>query len=161
MPETPSAPTDEPNMGDHFRPAVDDDADPAEAVVADGVYRVVGTPDGRVTLLRVGDADGQRVHSGRIVSVDSDAIDGFAPAENPDGNRSLGGTITSLGRSIYWSLRSFGGSLAANPIPAAAALAVLLIGRFGEELLGLSDGLQGVLIVVGALALAYVGSGRL
>jgi len=161
MADSPSTPADEPTVGDHLRPAADDEHDSAGPDVPDGVYRVVGTPDDRVTLLRVGDADGRRVHSGTVVAVDHDAVAGFVPAENPDGNRSLGGTVASLGRSMYWSIRAFVGSLAARPVPAAAALAILLLGRFGEPLLGLSDRLQGVLVVVGALALAYVGSGRL
>jgi len=161
MSDSPSTPADEPTVGDHLRPAADDEHDSAGPDVPDGVYRVVGTPDDRVTLLRVGDADGRRVHSGTVVSVDHDALDGFVPAENPDGNRPVSAAITSLGRSIYWSLRAFAGSLAANPVPAAAAFAILLLGQFGERLLGISDGLQGALIVGGALTLAYVGSGRL
>lgn len=40
---------------------------PTDADYPDGVYRVVGTGDGPVTLLRVTDAAGRRAHTGELV----------------------------------------------------------------------------------------------
>jgi hypothetical protein len=73
---------DRPAVSDHYR------ASDGTAGVDNGVYRVVGTADETVTLLRVGDADGRRVHTGEIETVEPDALTAFEPAENPDGNRS-------------------------------------------------------------------------
>ncbi|QIB72785.1 hypothetical protein G3I44_01970 [Halogeometricum borinquense] len=45
-------------------PAVYDHYRADDAAVSDGVYRVVGTDDETVTLLRVADADGRRSNVG-------------------------------------------------------------------------------------------------
>ena len=65
----------DPEPYDHYRPV---DADYAE-----GVYRVVGTGD-PLRLLEVGDADGNRVTTGRVLAVPRADLAGFEPAENPD-----------------------------------------------------------------------------
>ena len=68
----------DPSPFEHFRPT-DGAADP-------GVYRVVGRPGDEVTLLRVADEDGRRVHTGEVVRhpvVDFPAS--FERASNPDG----------------------------------------------------------------------------
>lgn len=142
-----------PSAYEHFRPTAAD--------YPDGIYRVVGARDGSVTLLRVGDADGRRVNSGELVTVDSDKFDGFARAENPDGNRPLGTAAASRAKMLYWSVRTFVGQLAAHPIPAAAGVALVAIGLFGDRIAGVPDAALGALILVGSLGLAYVGSGRL
>ena len=49
-----------------------------------GTYRVVGVPEGQVTLLRVADEGGRRVHEGKVVSVDRDEYDRLETAANPD-----------------------------------------------------------------------------
>ena len=70
--------SDAPTPYDHYRP-------PDASDLSDGVYRVVGVADGEVTLLAVADADGRRIHSGRLVSVPADRVTAdFAPAPNPD-----------------------------------------------------------------------------
>jgi len=72
-------PDPDPSPYDHYRPV---DAD-----YPDGVYRVVGTggnQEGDVRLLEVGDADGRRVTTGRVLSVPREDMAGFEPAENPD-----------------------------------------------------------------------------
>jgi len=60
-------------------PAVYDHLSPTDADCPDGVYRVVGSSDGTVTLLRITDADGRRAHTGEVATVDADALDGFEP----------------------------------------------------------------------------------
>jgi len=138
---------------DHLRPASSDD-------IPDGVYRVVGTGE-TVTLLRVGDADGRRMTTGEIHRVDRDALAEFEAAANPDDSRSITAMVAGLPRSIYWSLRTFVRTLAANPIPAAIAGALLVIGSLEEPGVALPDPASTALVFAGALGLAYVGSGRL
>jgi hypothetical protein len=127
----------------------------------DGIYRVVGTGEERVILLRVGDADGQRVNTGKIITVSYGDLSNFESAENPDGNRSVGAAVRSQLEMIYWSLRAFVQQLAANPLLSLLAIAVILIGNFGEEIVPLPDAAYGVLIIIGVLGLTYAGSGRL
>jgi len=87
---------------DHLRSTDPDDDD--------AVYRVVGTAPGRVTLLRVSDADGRRANTGEVVTVSRDALDSFEPADNPDGNRGPLTTLRSGVSAAYWALRA-GGAL--------------------------------------------------
>jgi len=140
----------EPAAYDHYRPT---DADHP-----DGIYRVVGTGD-QVALLRVGDADGRRVHTGDLLTVDDLAE--FEPAANPDGSRSPVALVSGFVESTYWSLRTFVRTLAAHPLPTAVALALLLAGNVADTVFGLGGTVGGILIIVGGLALGYVGSGRL
>ena len=65
----------------------------ADATVDPEVCRVVGTDADTVALLRVGDADGQRVNTGDVVTVDRERLDGFTRAGNPAGNRSVADTV--------------------------------------------------------------------
>ncbi|MFC6727902.1 hypothetical protein ACFQDG_04520 [Natronoarchaeum mannanilyticum] len=127
----------------------------------DGVYRVVGTDDGTVTLLRVADADGQRVNSGEIVTVRSDELAECPEAKNPDGNRPLGEKVTSNLMMTFWSLRAFAQQLVVHPIPSVLAVALVAIGVVGEEFVQLPSAAQSALILGGSLGLAYIGSGRL
>lgn len=137
---------------DHVRPADSD--------YPDGTYRVVGSDGEAVTLLRVADADGRRVHTGDVVTVGVDEFDGFVPAANPDGNRSLRGRTGAKLETVYWSLRAFAEQLRAHPLPAAAAGGLLTVGLLGDPYLSLPDLAVGGLILAGSLGLAYVGSGR-
>ena len=86
-------------MGD---PSVFDHVRPWDAPYEDGIYRVVGTADGSVTLLRVGDADGRRLNTGTIVTVEAAQLEGFEPAENPDGNRGLGESLLAVPAGWGW-----------------------------------------------------------
>lgn len=140
-------------MYDHYTPA--------ETNHPDGTFRVVGTSEEAVVLLRVGDADGRRVNTGEIVTVDYDDVERFEPAENPDGNRSLGATAKSQMEMFYWSLRVFLQNLIAHPLMTLVAVAVVLVGNYGEAVVQLPDSAYGILIIIGALGLAYIGSGRL
>jgi len=79
-------PTD-PEPNDHYRPT--------DAGYPAGVYRVVGTGD-PVALLVVGDADGNRVVTGRVVAVSRAELSGFDPAENPDTGGLLGGLLARV-----------------------------------------------------------------
>lgn len=142
-------------------PAIYDHLQPTSEEYRDGIYRVVGTDEDTVTLLRVGDADGRRRNTGELVTVDRDAIDSFESAENPDGNQPVGAVLRSVGASTYWSVRTFAMNLVANPLPSLVALLVLLAGALGPDYLDMSGPVETGLIVVGALALTYIGSGRL
>ncbi|MFB6194881.1 MAG: hypothetical protein ABEI80_01825 [Haloplanus sp.] len=142
-----------PSTYDHVRPPDDD--------YPDGVYRVVGVDDGDVTLLRVADADGRRVHAGECISVGADAFERFESATNPNGNRPLGTAAVSRVEMTYWSIRVFGQQLAANRLPALAAGTLVVVGVLGDGPLPLPDIVAGLAILIGSLLLAYVGSGRL
>ncbi len=66
------------DIHDHFRAGPD-------APTPAGVYRVVGTDAGTVTLLRVADGAGRREHSGTVEHVDRETLaEAFERAENPD-----------------------------------------------------------------------------
>jgi hypothetical protein len=85
------------DVGTHYRP-LDADHDP-------GVYRVVGATDG-VALLRVGDADGRRVHTGAVRHVEASTLHAaFEPATDPDAGLSPAGTLRNAAQGLYWSLR--------------------------------------------------------
>jgi hypothetical protein len=142
-----------PSVYDHYRTT--------DEGYEDGIYRVVGTDDETVTLLRVGDGNGRRVSTGELITVSQDELDGFEKAENPDGNRSFGEVITSIPETAYWSVRVFVKELAAHPLPATVALGLVLIGSLGEGIVPVPDIGLGALILVGSLGLAYIGSGRL
>ena len=62
---------------------------------------------------------------------------------------------------IYWSPRVFVQQLATNPLLSLLAILLILIGNFGERIVPLPDIGYGILIIIGALGLAYIGSGRL
>ncbi|MFC6974882.1 hypothetical protein ACFQL1_09635 [Halomicroarcula sp. GCM10025709] len=142
-------------------PAVYDHLRPTTADCPAGVYRVVGVGDDGATLLRVGDADEQRVNTGAVVTVPADSLAGFERADNPDGNRRPTALVRSSLDNFSWSARAFVRTLAKRPLVSAGALALLLAGEFGQDALSLTGLQAGVLIVVGGLALVYVGSGRL
>lgn len=73
----------DPSPYDHYRPT-DDTTTP-------GVYRVVGLPGDDVTLLRVADESGRRVHTGRVERHPRTAFPAsFERASNPDGRVRLG-----------------------------------------------------------------------
>ncbi|MFC6989206.1 hypothetical protein ACFQJD_11705 [Haloplanus sp. GCM10025708] len=114
-----------------------------------------------MTLLRVGDADGRRVHTGDVVRVSAGEFDSFDPAGNPDGNRPLRAAIASVPETAYWSFRAFGRELRSHPRPTVVAGALVAVGFVGESRLPVPDVVLGGAILVGCLALAYVGGGRL
>lgn len=61
-----------------------DHLEPDGADYPSGTYRVVGLPEGSVTLLRVTDGDGSRANTGEVIHVSREDLDEFEPAENPD-----------------------------------------------------------------------------
>jgi hypothetical protein len=144
-----AGPDDGPNdheVYDHVRAT--DDAD-----VAPGVYRVVGTPDDALTLLRVGDADGQRQHTGDVVSVPRSQWSTLEPAENPDGNRSVSAAVRSQLQGLFWTVRLLGRTVVERPLPAIPALALVVVGLFGDPFVPIPPLGDGALVVVGAFAL--------
>ena len=142
-------------------PTIYDHYSASDTDYPDGIYRVVGTDEERVTLLQVGDTDGQRVNTGKIITVSHGDLGDFESAENPDGNPPVGAAVRSQLEMIYWSLRVFVQQLATNPLLSLLAILVILIGNFGEGIVPLPDAACGVLIIIGVLVLTYAGSGRL
>ncbi len=130
----------DPSVGDHLR---------ATGARDRGTYRVVGVDDRGVTLLRVGDGEGRRVHAGETVRVERGALGAFEPAEAPETGE------WGVGTAAYWSVRASGRELAARPLAAGAGVALVTAGTAARGPLG------GGLLLFGSLVLAYVGSGRL
>jgi hypothetical protein len=128
--------------------------------VLGGIYRVVGRNEATVTLLRVANSDERRIHTGEVVTVTLEEFTGFAPAENPDGNRPLGTVLRSNLEAGYWSLRVFVHQLVTNPLPTTVAVTLVITGVFGDQFLTLPEVVFGGLALLGSLSLAYVGSGR-
>jgi len=92
-PTTPAA------VGEHYRPTT-------EAHRA-ALYRVVGTGE-RVALLRVGNADGSRVHSGEVTHVDQSTLDGdFEAASDPDAGFSPVAGLRNALSGLYWNVRKY------------------------------------------------------
>jgi hypothetical protein len=144
-----------PTVGAHLRATGDDQpAGPLEA----GVYRVVGTTETTVTLLEVGDGGGERVHTGRVVTVDRDGLSALEPAPNPDDDRSLRARFDGGLEGLRLSAWQFWRSLAARPLPSAAAFGLFAAGEVGSRVLTGYDLVFGVLILVGGLGLVYLGS---
>jgi len=142
-----------PDRYDHLRSTDSEDDD--------GIYRVVGTRSNSVTLLRVTDGDGRRAHTGEVITVPTDALEAFEPAENPDGNRSIGRRVAGAARNIYWSLRNAVESLVDSPLRTAAGLSLFIGGRFGGAGTGLPESILSLIALGGLLLLVGVATGRL
>lgn len=146
------APT-HPSVYEHYRATVTD--------YKDGTYRVVGVGDDTVTLLRVGNSDGRRINTGELITVSTDEIEEFERTDNPDGNRRLSNVLFSVPETAYWSVLAFVKELSSHPIQTSVAIALVLVGSLGESVLPLPEAVLSLLIIVGSLSLAYVGSGRM
>ena len=72
----------------------------SDAETAAGIYRVVGTPPGEVTLLRVGDADDLRVYTGEVTRVSRDRLPLFVETRAPE----TPGIVESIRRTVLWAL---------------------------------------------------------
>ncbi|QLH80341.1 hypothetical protein [Halosimplex pelagicum] len=140
---------------DHLRPT-SEATDPSP--VEPGVYRVVGVGEGTVTLLRVGDADGYRVNTGEVATVDRDALAGFDPADNPDGNRPTGEKARRFAESVGWNLRAFVAGLRAHPALAAVALALVVVGHQGHRALSVPESWLTAVYFLGVLGVVYLGA---
>lgn len=86
-------------VGQHYRPVGE---------VADaGVYRVVGAGE-RVALLRVGEADGRRVHSGELRTVERSSVrTDFEPATDPDAGLSPVRGLRNYLSGLFWIVRRY------------------------------------------------------
>lgn len=133
-----------------------DDAD-----YPDGIYRVVGTSGDDITALRVGDADGRRTHTGEVVTIEADDLEGFVAAENPDRSRSVTARVSALPSTAYWSARAFASRLRARPGPTAVAVALFLAGTVGDPVVPAPEPVLDAMVLIGGLGLAAIGSGRL
>ncbi|WP_206425029.1 hypothetical protein [Halosimplex salinum] len=152
----------DPAVYDHVRPAdgagdSDGDAE-TDGAVEPGVYRVVGTRAECVTLLQVGDADGWRVNTGHVVIVDRDALDGFGPADNPDGNRPAGDAVSNFLGDFVWQVRAFAGRLRANPLAATVALALVVVGHQGDRVLDVPGSWLTAVYFLGVFGVVYLGA---
>lgn len=95
-------------VGDHLRlPAQSHHGEVTDATPG-AVYRVVGTVDGKLSLLKVTDADGRRRYTGEVRQIDRETVDtAFVQAANPDGGLALRHPIRSIASGLYWSIRRF------------------------------------------------------
>lgn len=146
----------EPTVYDHLQPTSADDA--ARPRADPGVYRVVGTDESSVTLLRVGDADGFRVNTGHVVTVDRTALTTFDSAENPDGTRPLSGKARGFVTSLVWNLRAFVAGLRDRPFAALVAIALVVVGHQGHRLLVIPKRWLTAVYFLGVLGVVYLGS---
>jgi hypothetical protein len=148
-----------PAVYDHVRPpdSGDTGTDPGPDLEP-GVYRVVGVGEGTVTLLRVGDADGYRVNTGEVATVDRETLAAFDPADNPDGNRPLGEKARRFAGSLVWNLRAFVAGLVARPALAAVALALVVVGHQGHRVLSVPDSWLTAVYFLGVLGVVYLGA---
>lgn len=96
-PDTPAV------VGEHYRPRTDGGGGVHRA----GVYRVVGTDEG-VALLRVGDADGRRIHEGEVTHVDQSRLDAdFQAATDPGVGFSPVGALRNALSGLYWNVARY------------------------------------------------------
>ncbi|QLH76040.1 hypothetical protein HZS55_01390 [Halosimplex rubrum] len=144
----------EPAVYDHVRPPASD----TDSALSPGVYRVVGVGERTVTLLRVGDADGYRVNTGEVATVDRDALAAFAPADNPDGNRPLGERVRRFAESVVWNLRAFVAGLLARPALAVVALALVVVGHQGHRVLSVPESWLTAVYFLGVFGVVYLGA---
>lgn len=124
-----------------------------------GIYRVVGTGDETVTLLRVADADERREHTGELLAADRASLASFEPAENPDGNQSPTAAVAGALDGLAWQFRTFGRSIAKRPMLSALAAVVLLVGLVGEQVVTGPEWAFTFAVFTGSLGLVAVGSG--
>ena len=148
----------DPSVYDHLRPRSDTEDDELASSVDPGVYRVIGTDESNVTLLRVGDADSYRINTGHVVTVGRDSLDGLDPAENPDGNRPLSEKARQVLTSLGWNLRAFVAGLRARPVGALVALSLVVVGHQGHRLLVVPDRWLTAVYFLGVLGVVYLGS---
>jgi len=140
---------------DHLRPR---DGGNTESPVEPGVYRVVGVDAETVALLRVGDADGYRVNTGTVTTVDRDALAAFTPVDNPDGNRPVGEKLRRAAETLVWNLRAFVAGLLAHPVLAVAALALVVVGHQGHRVLSVPESWLTAVYFLGVFGVVYLGA---
>jgi hypothetical protein len=127
-----------------------------------GIYRVVGVGEDTVTLLKIGDEDGRRVHTGEIITLELDEVEKLDRVTDPEPNQRTSAVVKSVLETGYWSLRVFARELAKHPIPTVIAAVFVLLGYSGGGILpSFSSTVSGLLVILGSLGLAYIGSGRL
>jgi|GEM_PF-1267247 len=102
-PETPAA------VGEHYRPTTETHRDGGyhDDTYRAGIHRVVGAGD-RVALLRVGDADGRRVHDGEVAHVDQSTLDeDFEAATDPDASFTPVAGVKNALTGLYWNVARY------------------------------------------------------
>ncbi len=76
----------------------------ADAPLRAGVYRVVGTPEGALVCLRVGDENGRREATGEVVRVAVADASALEPASEP--RSAAVDALANVLQGPYWVLRS-------------------------------------------------------
>jgi hypothetical protein len=76
----------------------------ADASIPQGVYRVVGTPDGALVCLRLTDDAGRRANTGELVRVGAGDATALEPATEPRSGAVA--AARNLLQGPYWLLRS-------------------------------------------------------
>lgn len=76
----------------------------ADSGIQEGVYRVVGTPEGALVCLRVTDDAGNRASTGDVVRVSADSARTFDRANEP--RAGVVDAIVDVVQAPYWLLRS-------------------------------------------------------
>lgn len=136
----------DPAVGDYLRPTAEDERE---------IYRVVGTDESRVTVLRVTDADGRRAHTGEVVTIPRTAVDSYEQCDPPDATQSLGDALTTA----YWSVVASARRARERPVVTVVGVVAVGVGSFGDGLL--PDALATGAVVAGCLVVAAVVAGCL
>jgi hypothetical protein len=145
---------DQVSVYDHFQVSSGD--------YPNGTYRVVGVGEETITLLKIGDEDDRRVHTGKIIIIRSDEVEELDQVEGPELSKRTSAAVKSVLETGYWSSRVFARELAKHPTPTVIAAVFVLLGYFDVGILpSFSSTVSGLLIIIGSLGLAYIGSGRL
>jgi len=86
-------------VGEHYRPTT--------GTHRDGIYRVVGAGE-RVALLRVGNADGRRIHTGDVTHIDGPSLAAeFEAVSDPDGGFAPVAGLRNALSGLYWSVARY------------------------------------------------------
>jgi len=141
----------DPDPGDHYRANGD-------GPVPTGTYRVVGRDSEGVTLLHVGDGEGERRHTGRIESVERAHLGDLETAEKPEPSPIDG--LTDILEAFWFSARAVPGNLRDRPGQSLLGAALLVAAAFGPAFVpGLPGGVLAVANLLGAVLVGAAAAG--
>ena len=141
----------DPDPGDHYRANGD-------GPVPTGTYRVVGQDTEGVTLLHVGDGEGERRHTGRIESVERARLDDLETAEAPEPTPLDG--LTGILEAFWFSARAVPGNLRDRPGQFLLGAALLVAAAVGPAFVpGVSAGVLTVANLLGAVLVGTAAAG--
>ena len=143
--------TPDPDPGDHYRANGD-------GPVPTGTYRVVGRDAEGVTLLHVGDGEGERRHSGRIESVERASLDHLETAEEPKSSPLDG--LTDILEAFWFAARAVPGNLRDRPGQSLLGVALLVAAALGPAFAtGIPGGVFPVANLLGAVLVGAAAAG--